>query len=209
MCASYELDADPEALVAAFRVDHGELTGPVEREHFPRMVAPIVMTRAASPEHPRAERWLGQARWGFVPFWAKALTEGDKLFNARAETLSEKPAFRDAFARRRCIVPVTAFYEWRKEGKRSQRFVLRASAGGLFALAGLWSSWRSPAGDKTGTYTVITVPPNGVVAPIHDRMPAVLTAQAVESWLDPSLGPAELHGLLAPCADELLAALPG
>lgn len=208
MCGGYEVDADPQALVEAFRVDHNQLLEPFAREHFPRMLGPIVLTRAASATQP-PERWLGLARWGLVPHWAKELSVGDKLFNARAETLAQKPAFRDAFARRRCIVPVTAFYEWRKQGKRSERFVVRAESGAVLSLAGLWEIWRSPSGEKVGSYTVITVAPNRLIAAIHDRMPAVLDSEAVERWLSPDSHADQLAALLAPCAEGVLRAVPG
>lgn len=225
MCGGYELEADPEALVSAFRVDvfpaeQAELLRGLGHEHFPRMSGPIVLTRkpdaeaGSSAREPRVEagratRWLGAARWGLVPHWATDLSIGDKLFNARAETLGVKPAFRDAFRSRRCVVPVAGFYEWRREGKRSQRFVFRAPDARFVALAGLWASWRAPSGEKLGTYTVITVPANGMVAPIHDRMPVVLSAQGVERWLALDAPQEELRALLVPAAPESLRAAPG
>jgi putative SOS response-associated peptidase YedK len=234
MCGGYELEADPQALVAAFRVDafredlEGELGG-LPHEHFPRMRGPIILTRAAasstSPEHAAHERgeqgsgspeksatptrWLGLSRWGLVPFWAEDLSVGDKLFNARAETLDSKPAFRDSFRQRRCVVPVSAFYEWRKAGRRSERFVFRDPDGQPLALAGLWSTWRAPSGERVGTYCVITVAPNALVAPIHNRMPAVLSPAQWERWLALDASPAELAAILRPADDGVLSAQPG
>jgi putative SOS response-associated peptidase YedK len=195
-------------LAEVFAVDHNQLSERPAREHFPRSQGPIVLTRAPGPERPRAQRWLGLSRWGLVPFWAKELAVGDKLFNARAETLAEKPAFRAAFERRRCIVPVSAFYEWSDEKPR-RRFVVHPREGRLLALAGLWDVWRSPSGDKVGSYTIVTVPPNRLVGAVHRRMPAVLDAQALERWLDLDTPATELHELLAPCDDALLRIEPG
>ncbi|MFT3923682.1 MAG: SOS response-associated peptidase [Myxococcales bacterium] len=217
MCGGYELDADPEALISAFRVDVsmpelGETLAGLAREHFPRMQGPIVLTRKPSSERAQAERWLGLSRWGLVPHWATSLAEGDKMFNARAETLEQKPAFREAFRSRRCVVPVSAFYEWHKEGKRSQRFVFRLVGSELpfLPLAGLWASWRAPSGERVGTYAVITVPPNERVAPIHGRMPAVLgSVDAVERWLALDGSPEELTALLVPAPADLLVEAPG
>jgi putative SOS response-associated peptidase YedK len=216
MCGGYELEADPEALISAFRVD-AWLPGLEEEllslapEHFPRMQGPIVLTRKPGPEHPEPARWLGLSRWGLVPHWASSLSEGDKMFNARAESLTQRPAFRDAFRTRRCVVPVSAFYEWKREGKRSQRFVFRAQEGQPFvALAGLWALWRAPSGERVGSYTVITVAPNQLVAPIHDRMPAVLTSpEAIDRWLALDASPDELTRLLQPAPPDDLRAEPG
>ena len=194
----------------AWLPDLGEELGALAKEHFPRMRGPIVLTRKPSPEHPRATRWLGLSRWGLVPHWASSLSEGDKMFNARAETLLQRPAFRDAFLARRCVVPVTAFYEWRREGKRSQRFVFRSQEARFVALAGLWALGRAPSGERVGSYTVITVEPNQLVAPIHDRMPAVLTSsEEVERWLALDTSPDELSELLRPADLGALRAEPG
>ncbi len=215
MCGGYELDADPEALISAFSVQAwrpglGEELRTLAPEHFPRMRGPIVLTQRPSSEQPHATRWLGLSRWGLVPPWARSVAEGDKMYNARAETLLERPAFRDAFLARRCVVPVTAFYEWRRAGQRSERFVLRPQRTRFAALAGLWALWRGPSGERVGSYTVITVAPNQLVAPIHDRMPALLASpEAVERWLALDASPDELSGLLRPADLDALGAEPG
>jgi putative SOS response-associated peptidase YedK len=225
VCGGYELEADPEALVSAFAVDdlrpeQGDLLRELVQpsasadpkatpEHFPRMTGPIILTRKPTTERPRPSRALGPARWGLVPPWADDLSVGAKLFNARSETLQQKPAFRDAFRSRRCIVPVSGFYEWKREGKRSQRFVFRASRGPFLALAGLWASWKAPSGERVASYTVITVPPNSLVAPIHDRMPAILSRRAVDAWLNLEASPAELEALLRPAEPGVLVTEPG
>lgn len=149
-------------------------------------------------------------RWGLIPHWADSAKVGSRMFNARAETLTTSPAFRDAFRRRRCVVPVDSFFEWRREGTVRQPFrIVRTDARPL-ALAGLWSGWRDPETDEVRrTFTIVTTAPNDLMRPIHHRMPVVLPEAAWDRWLDPALpDPGELQGLLVPAADEDLEAYP-
>jgi putative SOS response-associated peptidase YedK len=202
VCAGYSVEADVEALVDAFQIDQTQTDMPVflPGELYPRQSAPIIVARVTDEG---VQRVLGLSRFGLVPHWAKELAVGNKLFNARAETLSEKPAFRDSFARRRCLVPVSAFYEWQKDAAgKSHRYRFAPAAGGLWALAGLWSTWRGPDGDKVGSFAIITTSPNGVIAPIHDRMPVVLPEASHGAWLSPASDPAALRSWLVPCPDE-------
>ena len=142
-------------------------------------------------------------RWGLIPHWADAAKVGSRMFNARAETLSSSPAFRDALRRKRCLVPVDGFYEWKREGTRRQPFLIARADGQPLALAGLWSGWRDPAADRViRTFTIVTAGPNEQVADLHDRMPVVVPEAAWSTWLDPSLDdPGELQGLLVPNED--------
>ncbi len=139
-------------------------------------------------------------RWGLIPHWAGAAKVGSRMFNARAETLTTSPAFRDAFRRKRCLVPVDLFYEWHREGTRRQPFTIGRVDGRPLALAGLWSGWRDPAADTVvRTFTIVTTGPNEQLAGLHDRMPVIVPDDAWAMWLDPGLDdPAELHGLLQP-----------
>jgi len=143
-------------------------------------------------------------RWGLIPHWADAAKVGSRMFNARAETLTSSPAFRDAFRRKRCLVPVDGFYEWHREGTRRQPFAISRADGRPLALAGLWSGWRDPAAERVvRTFTIITSGPNDQMAGLHDRMPVIVPADAWSAWLDPALeDPAELHGLFEP-SDEV------
>ena len=149
-------------------------------------------------------------RWGLVPHWSKDLKAGSRMFNARAETLTTSPAFRDAFKRRRCIVPVDSFYEWRREGKLRQPFNIVRLDGRPLALAGLWAGWRDPGSDPEAplirrTFTIVTTTPNDAMADLHDRMPVILPDDAWDRWLDPTpadADPGELIGLLQP-TDEI------
>ena len=149
-------------------------------------------------------------RWGLIPHWADSAKIGNRMFNARAETLTTSPAFRDAFRRRRCLVPVDSFFEWRRDGTVRQPFrIVRTDARPL-ALAGLWSGWQDPETDEVRrTFTIVTTTPNDLMRPIHDRMPVVLAEEAWDRWLDPALpDPGELQGLLVPAPDDDLEAYP-
>lgn len=168
-------------------------------------------------------RRLDTFHWGLVPRWAKDLRIGNRLINARAESVAEKPAFRAAFARRRCIVPADGFYEWnRPEGaSRKQPWYIHRPDGEPYAFAGLWEQWRGnlpTAADGAGgagaeaegeevtvrSATIITGPPNEKMARLHDRMPVILPASAWATWLDPDAGATELTALLVPASPEVI-----
>ncbi|CAN5611385.1 SOS response-associated peptidase [soil metagenome] len=149
-------------------------------------------------------------RWGLVPHWAKDLKGGSRMFNARAETLTTSPAFRDAFLRRRCVVPVDSFYEWKREGTIRQPYNVVREDGRPLALAGLWAGWRDPTSDPESpvvhrTFTIVTTTPNEALANLHDRMPVVLADDAWEHWLDSTTADeGELVALLQPTDDLAL-----
>ncbi|WP_100488053.1 SOS response-associated peptidase [Sporolactobacillus pectinivorans] len=149
---------------------------------------------------------FGQLRWGLVPSWAKDPKIGNKLINARAETIADKPSFRDAFLKRRCLIPADSFYEWKhddenKKMKTPMRFQLKS--GELFALAGIWESWKAPDGHKIFSCAIITTEANELMAPIHNRMPVMLRKEDEKFWLDPSNHDLEaLSQLLIPYSSE-------
>ena len=149
-------------------------------------------------------------RWGLIPHWADGPKIGNRMFNARAETLASSPVFRDAFRRRRCLVPVDSFFEWRHEGTVRQPFRIVRADGRPLALAGLWSGWRDPETEEVRrTFTIVTTTPNDLMRPIHNRMPVVVPFDAWDRWLDPALPDlGELQGLLVPAPDEDLEAYP-
>jgi putative SOS response-associated peptidase YedK len=149
-------------------------------------------------------------RWGLIPHWAEDARVGSRMFNARAETLGSSPVFRDALRKRRCLVPVDSFYEWRRDGRTRQPFRIVRSDGRPLALAGLWAGWHDPDTDQVRrTFTIITTTPNELVRPIHNRMPVVLGPEAWDQWLDPALPDvAELNGLLVPAPDGGLEVYP-
>ena len=143
-------------------------------------------------------------RWGLIPHWADSRSIGQRMINARAETVASSAAFRDSFRRRRCLVPVDAFYEWRREGSVRLPYVIRREDGAPLALAGLWSGWRDPETEEVvRTFTIVTTTANELVESIHDRMPVIVPPERWATWLDPQLEDAgELSGLLVP-ADPL------
>jgi putative SOS response-associated peptidase YedK len=132
-------------------------------------------------------RTLGKFRWGLIPWYSDSPKVASKHINARAETVASKPAFKDSFARRRCIVPADGFYEWERleSGGKLPHFI-HSVDGEPLALAGLWASWRDPEGERITTCTIVTTKPNELVGKIHDRMPVVLPSGSWERWLDPS-----------------------
>jgi putative SOS response-associated peptidase YedK len=149
--------------------------------------------------------------WGLIPSWAKDPNIGSRMINARAETLAEKPAFRSAFRRRRCLVVADGFYEWRLEGdgKRKTPMYIRLEGGEPFAFAGLWEIWQSPDGSTIPSCTIITTEPNTMMASIHNRMPVILPKAAYSQWLAPEeQDPSQLMGLLRPYAEDEMAAYP-
>jgi putative SOS response-associated peptidase YedK len=174
-------------------------------------------------EHQAAEREgvreLRVVRWGLVPFWAKDISIGSRLINARAETVASKPAFRRAFARHRCLLPADGFYEWEKSGDpkspRKQPYYIRREDGGVLAFAGLYELWRDkdrPDDDPDSwlwTATIITTRAEDEVGRIHDRMPMVIEPARWADWLDPAASGTEaLHGLMTPAASVHLTTYP-
>ena len=130
-------------------------------------------------------------RWGLIPSWAKDSTIGTKLINARAETVSEKPSFRDAFKRRRCLIVADGYYEWKKQSGKKQPFYFQLEHHEPFAFAGLWERWNSPEGEPIETCTIITTEANELAATVHDRMPVILSASQYDRWLDPTFKDAQ------------------
>jgi putative SOS response-associated peptidase YedK len=150
-------------------------------------------------------RELIECKWGLVPFWAKDPKIGNKMINAKGETLAEKPSFKTGLAKRRCLIPADGFYEWQKTGKaQKQPMYIWLRSDGLFAFAGLWEDWKSPEGEKVHTFTIITVEPNELVSKIHNRMPAILLPENESDWLNPANSAADVTPLLGPYpSDEM------
>jgi len=166
-----------------------------------------------------AERQLRVLRWGLVPYWAKDRAIGSRMINARAETVAEKPAYRRAFARRRCLLPADGFYEWQQvtdgEGKRKQPYYIYRSDGRVLAFAGLYELWRDPSVPEDDpdswlwTATIITTRAEDEVGQIHDRMPMVIEPSAWADWLDPGLtATADVRPLLVPASSGALTSYP-
>ena len=199
MCGRYSLIADLGELARQFEFDGDWLTFESAYNIAPTQEVLTVVGGET--------RRGGFMRWGLIPHWAKNASIGSRMINARAETVAEKPAFRDALRRRRCLVLADGFYEWQRTGgaKRPMRIVMRS--GEPFAFAGLWSVWRDPSGNAVPSCTIITTAANDLLRPIHDRMPVVLPKDLEELWLDLSVEDAStLTSIMAPYPADALEA---
>lgn len=191
MCGRYTLASGPERVRQRFGVAEVPREWTARYNIAPSQDVPVI---ANLPE-----RRVEMFRWGLLPSWAKDPALGNRMINARAETLREKPSFRAAFARRRCLILADGFYEWKKVGAGKVSMYVRLASGEPFAFAGLWESWQPREGEPVRSCTVITTEANAVVAPIHDRMPVILAPEHYARWLDPRPGdPDTLQPLLVP-----------
>ncbi len=197
MCGRYSLHHRSERIVERFNVES------VLFEHEPRFnvapgqIIPVIISREGET--------LSGFKWGLVPYWAKDPSIGNRMINARAETLLQR--FRDALERRRCLIPADGFYEWRKLPSGRQPVYIRRKDGNLFAFAGLWEKWLGKDGQPLFTASIVTVRPNRIVSQVHDRMPAMLDQEQEAQWLDPRrCRPEELLPSLKPYEEDLLEA---
>ena len=166
---------------------------------------PVLAVRTSTGKEGREAVFL---RWGLIPHWAKDPSIGNRLINARAETVAEKPAFRRAFRERRCLVPADGFYEWRKVDRRKQPFYIRMRDGRPFAFAGLWDHWET-GGSTIETCAILTTAANAVLSPIHDRMPVILSPSDYALWLDPGISEQDrLVPLFRPYPEQDMEAFP-
>ena len=201
MCGRFVLRASPEAMMTLFDLAEAPLLAPRYN------IAPTQPVAAVRLDHAGA-RQLTHFQWGLIPSWSKDPALGSKMINARAETAADKPAFRAAFNRRRCLIPATGFYGWQATDGRKQPMHIRAAGGGLLSLAGLWEVWHAPDGGELETCTILTTTPNTLMEPIHNRMPVILDPADYAMWLDPATALDQLNHLLRPFAPEMLAAYP-
>jgi putative SOS response-associated peptidase YedK len=176
MCGRFALKAPVAELAARFSLDEAVDLAPRYN------IAPGTDIPAIR-HSPDGKRVMHLLRWGLVPHWAKDPSMGAKLSNARGETIAEKPSFRDAFKRRRCLVPADGFYEWKAEGRLKQPYYFSMKSGEPFALGGVWESWRAPDGSILRTCCLITTGPNEIMLPVHDRMPVIVSPDDHEAWL--------------------------
>ena len=154
------------------------------------------------------KRELAAFKWGLVPFWARDDSIGSRMINARSETVTEKPSFREAFKKRRLLIPVSGFYEWKNEGSVKQPYFICRKDGKPFSLAGLWDLWNKGGGTPLESCTILTAEPNALVASLHDRMPVIISPETYGCWLDPGTDSATLQEMLAPYPTEELTAYP-
>lgn len=201
MCGRFVLAVNPEQLTLEFGLERA----PEFAANY--NVAPTQNVLAITNEQPDAAVEL---RWGLVPSWAKDLSMGAKMINARAETIGEKPAFRTAFKRRRCLIPANGFYEWHKneDGTKTPMYI-HLNDRDIFAFAGLWEVRRSDEGEVLRTCTIITTNANTFMESIHDRMPVILHREDYATWLTPGeADPGMLKSLLLPYDEAAMAAYP-
>jgi putative SOS response-associated peptidase YedK len=203
MCGRFTLTATVDQLIDRFDVEFFL----EQEEYLPSYnVAPSqsVLAVINNGSHKR----MGFLRWGLIPSWAKDMSIGYKMINARAETLSEKPSFRNAYKNKRCLIVADSFYEWKRiDSKTKTPMRIKLKSDELFSMAGLWESWKSPEGKTIYSCSVITTQPNELVQDIHDRMPVILKPEDEKNWLDPSISDtSKLQPLLKPLEPSLMEA---
>jgi len=205
MCGRYTLSSPVEVIADLFEITfpgHGTEQLELPEIHPRYNLAPTQEAPIALVREPGAPRTLESLRWGLIPYWAKEASIGNRMINARAESVADKPAYRFSFKKKRCLVPTDGFYEWKKEGKAKQPYLIRRRDHQPFAFAGLWSSWRNPEGGLVETFTILTTDANGDVRELHDRMPVVVAREDFGLWLDPKVDDAErLQALLKPAPE--------
>jgi len=194
MCGRYSITTPVEAMRGLFGFAGPGLNLQPRYNAAPTQVLPVVR-RVADGD----DRELVLLRWGLVPSWAKDIKIAARLINARAETVAEKPSYRTAFRRRRCLVPADGFYEWKKAGGgNKQPFRIRLPDGGPFAFAGLWERWQPEGGEAVESFTIVTTEAALGIRDIHARMPVILPPADYRPWLDPAATPDGLGALLRP-----------
>ncbi len=203
MCGRFALTISPAGLAKLFELD--ELPALEPRYN----IAPTQAIAAVLKGRDEARRILKMMQWGLVPFWAKDPGIGLKMINARSESVAEKPAFRDAFAHKRCLVPASGFYEWQKQGVQKQPYFIRLRDADGFAMAGLWQHWEGEDGQVIESCNILTTDSNEFMQPIHDRMPVILPPENYDLWLDSDTADKErLLQLLRPFPGDRMEAYP-
>src|SRR6187399_1270514 len=193
MCGRYCITSAPEAIRALFRYR--------EQPNFPARynvapTQPVAIVRMAE-----GSREFALVRWGLIPAWVKDPRGFSLLINARGESVLDKPAFRNAMKRRRCLFPADGFYEWKRDGNRKQPYFVRLKSGQPMAFAGLWETWSGPNGEELETAAIVTTAACRSIAHIHDRMPVIVAPAAFDFWLDPNVDARTAAAVIAPAPD--------
>lgn len=206
MCNRYRLTHSKEYLTERFEVEASD----DELEDRPRYnIAPTQQVLIVRKEHGEKVRQLTTMRWGLIPSWAKDASIGTRALNARSETVTTTPAFRESIRRKRCLIPADGFYEWQKMGSVKQPYCFEVGEGDVFALAGLWDEWTSPDGEIIESCTILTTEPNTLVSDLHNRMPVIVPPEKYEVWLDPDVTDfAEICDILQPYEPTLMRRYP-
>jgi putative SOS response-associated peptidase YedK len=192
MCGRFALKAPPRSIQEHFHLPE-ILDLPPKYNIAPSQMIAVVRHLPGKSSHQ-----LDMLRWGLIPNWAKDMNIGYKLINARAETLAQKPSFRTALKKRRCLIAADGFYEWKHSGKTKQPFYVQLKKGGVLGFAGLWESWLGPDGNIVESCTIITTSPNELIREIHDRMPVIIHPDQYEIWLQDSPSVQSLQQLFMP-----------
>jgi len=204
MCGRYRLSRRKEIVEEYFD------SAPWDQELSPRFnIAPTQSVPVIRQNPKEPVRQLSLMRWGLIPSWAKDGSGAARMINARSETASTKPAFRDPLKYRRCLLPADGFYEWQRTAKAKQPFCFEINDGELFAFAGIWDRWKDPSGGWIKTCSILTTTPNAVTSAVHDRMPVILDPDAYDLWLDPGMQNVEAASeLLKPYSAERMRCYP-
>ena len=203
MCGRFALATDNETIAQQF-----ELPLPEGMALAPRYnIAPTQPVTAVRLNRAH-QREITHFQWGLIPSWSKDPKIGSRMINARSETVADKPSFRAAFKRRRCIIPATGFYEWQKLNGGKQPTYIHPAEENLFALAGLWEVWHSADGSEIESCTILTTRPNELMEPIHNRMPVILEREDYDVWLEPGDQPEQGLHLLRPFPSHKMATYP-
>ena len=201
MCGRYTLTSAPQAIRSLFRY--------ADQPNFPARyniapTQPIAIVRLVN-----GQREFALVRWGLLPSWVKDPRAFSLLINARGETVIDKPAYRAAMKRRRCLIPADGFYEWRATGGRKQPYFIHTKSGAPLAFAGLWETWTGPNGEELDTAAIVTTSANHALAPLHDRMPVIVPPEAFDLWLDSNnVDALTASVLIGPAPENLLEAYP-
>ena len=204
MCGRYRLSRRKQLVEEYFDSVSSEEEWSARYNIAPTQSVPVIRQ---NPKEPMRE--LSLMRWGLIPSWSKDSSDAARMINARSETASTKPAFRDALKSRRCLIPADGFYEWARDGKTKQPFCFEVNQGQLFAFAGLWDRWKDPSGNWIKPCSILTTTPNAVTSAVHDRMPVILDPDSCDLWLDPGMqNMAEVTNLLKPSDARLMRSYP-
>ncbi|KAA1179170.1 MULTISPECIES: SOS response-associated peptidase [Paenibacillus] len=203
MCGRYTITVTMEELMVRYFANDSTII------HYAPKYNAAPMQQIPAVIHTGSSNKLGELRWGLVPSWAKDDKIGNKMINARAESLLEKPSFKRLVSSRRCIIPSDGFYEWKVQGSSKQPMRIVMRDGGIFSMAGLYDIWMDPEGNKLSTCTIITTTPNELMAEIHNRMPVILKPEDETEWLDRgNQDTTSLIKLLKPYDQQLMRAYP-
>ena len=204
MCGRFRLSRRKQVIEKYF--DTSSLDG----DWSPRYNIAPMQSVPVIRQHPKEPiRQISSMRWGLVPHWAKDPSIAMGTINAKSETAATKPAFRDPFRRRRCLIPADGFYEWKRTGASKQPYCFEVREGELFAFAGLWDGWKNAGGHWVKTCSILTTTPNTVTAAVHDRMPVILHPESYDLWLDPGMQDVEvISELLKPYDARLMRCYP-